>query len=96
MEVANTLAREYWGQGLGTEDAQAILQYGFEALNLPRLIYLIDPQNVASQRVAEKIGMILETKLDGIDGDGNPTWFYAVRALNRFKFHNLIGRHIDS
>ena len=60
VEVAYTIAEEYWGQGLGTEAAQAILQYGFEKLNLPRLICLIDAENVASRKVAEKIGMIFE------------------------------------
>jgi ribosomal-protein-alanine N-acetyltransferase len=78
VEVAYTLAREYWGQGLATEAARAILQYGFEKLNLARLICLIDPQNRASQRVAEKIGMTLEKKVEGIDGDNIPTLIYAV------------------
>jgi RimJ/RimL family protein N-acetyltransferase len=60
VEVAYTIAQEYWGQGLGTEAAQAILNYGFEKLNLWRLISVIDSENVASQRVAEKIGMTFE------------------------------------
>jgi RimJ/RimL family protein N-acetyltransferase len=60
VEIAYTIAQEYWGQGLGTEAAQAILKYGFEQLHLSRLICLIDAENVASQRVAEKIGMAFE------------------------------------
>ena len=60
VEVAYTIAEEYWGQGLGTEATQAILQYGFEKLNLTRLICLIDQNNIASQKVAEKIGMTFE------------------------------------
>ena len=60
VEVAYTIARDYWGQGLATEAAQAILNYGFEQLNLSRLVSLIDAENIASQRVAEKIGMIFE------------------------------------
>jgi RimJ/RimL family protein N-acetyltransferase len=60
VEVAYTIAEEYWGQGLGTEAAHAILQYGFEKLNLSRLICLTVPENVASQKVAEKIGMSFE------------------------------------
>ena len=60
VEVAYTIARAYQGQGLGSEAAQAILQYGFEKLNLSRLICLIDSENVASQKVAEKIGMTFE------------------------------------
>jgi ribosomal-protein-alanine N-acetyltransferase len=60
VEVAYTIAEEYWGQGLGSEAAQAILNYGFEKLNLSRLICTIDPDNVASQNVAKKIGMTFE------------------------------------
>ncbi len=60
IEVAYTIARTYWRQGFGTEAAQAILDYGFDTLFLSRLICLIDPKNIASQRVAEKIGMHFE------------------------------------
>src|SRR5262245_31146105 len=60
VEVAYTIAQEYWGQGLGAEAAQGILNYGFERLNLSRLICRIEPENIASQRVAEKIGMTYE------------------------------------
>lgn len=60
VEVAYTIAREYWGQGLGTEVARAILNYGFEKLYLTRLICVIEPENTASKKVAEKIGMKFE------------------------------------
>ena len=60
VEVAYTIAEEYWGQGLGTEAAQAILQYGFEKLQLSRMICIIDPDNTASQAVAKNIGMTFE------------------------------------
>jgi RimJ/RimL family protein N-acetyltransferase len=78
VEVAYTIAQEYWGQGLATEAARGILEYGFEKLNLPRLICLIDPENIASQRVAKKVGMTLEKKVAGIDGDNYPTLIYSI------------------
>ena len=77
VEVAYTIAREYWGQGLATEAAQAILNYGFEKLNLSRLICLIDPENIASQKVAEKIGMTFEK--EGHDEIGP----FRVYSINR-------------
>ena len=75
IEVGYMLARDYWGQGLATEAARAILQYGFEQVGLARLICVINPANQASSRVAEKIGMTLE-----IDGDvnGEPTLLYSI------------------
>ncbi len=82
VEVAYTIVQEYWGQGLATEAARGILDYGFTELNLSRLICLIDPENVASQRVAEKIGLTLEKKVDGIDGDNYPTLIYSINQHN--------------
>ena len=78
IEVGYMLAKEYWGQGLATEAAQAILQYGFEQVGLSRLICVINPGNQASSKVALKIGMTLE-----IDGDvnGEPTLLYSINKL---------------
>jgi [ribosomal protein S5]-alanine N-acetyltransferase len=75
VEVAYLLAKSYWGRGLGTEAAGAILAYGFEQLNLPRLICLIDPANEASVNVAVKIGMSFEREAE-IEGD--PTLVYSA------------------
>lgn len=55
MKVAYTIAPSHWGQGLGAKAAQAILDYGFDTLGLTRLVCLIDEENAASIRVAEKI-----------------------------------------
>lgn len=64
IEVAYLIAKEYWGQGLGTEAAQAILRYGFDQVGAPRLICLIEEQNRASQVVATKIGMRFEREIE--------------------------------
>jgi len=78
IEIAYLLDKKFWHQGLATEAARGIMRYGFERLSLARLICLIDPDNIASQRVAGKIGMKLEKKVDGIDGDNFPTLIYAI------------------
>lgn len=64
VEVAYLIAKEYWGQGLGTEAAQAILRYGFEQVGVSRLVCLIEEENQASQRVAAKIGMAFEREIE--------------------------------
>jgi ribosomal-protein-alanine N-acetyltransferase len=51
--------RDLWSQGLATEAALACRDYGFNHLGLGRLSALIHPENIASRRVAEKIGMTL-------------------------------------
>lgn len=77
VEVAYMIDKAYWGQGLGTEAAQGIMAHGFGTLKLSRLICLIDPGNVASVRVAEKIGMVFEK--EGRDQEG-PFLLYAKEA----------------
>ena len=64
VEVAYLLGKQYWGQGLGTEVAQAIVAYAFEYLQLQRLICMIFPDNQASIGVARKIGMTLEKEME--------------------------------
>ena len=75
VEVAYLLAKEYWGQGLATEAALGIVEYGFEQLNLSRLICLIDPANQASQKVAGRIGMRFEKQIEDPFG---PAFVYAI------------------
>jgi len=78
VEVAYTIAQEYWGQGLATEGALGIRDYAFDKLRLVRLICLIDPENIASQRVAEKMGMTLEKTVDGFEGDNLPFYIFSI------------------
>jgi ribosomal-protein-alanine N-acetyltransferase len=59
-DVIYVLARTAWGRGYATEVAQALGGYAFSTLGDQRLIALIDPENLASERVAVKIGMRLE------------------------------------
>jgi RimJ/RimL family protein N-acetyltransferase len=78
VEIAYLIDKEFWGQGLATEAALGLREYAFNTLGLNRLICLIDPDNIASQKVAGKIGMTLERKVDGIDGDNYPTLIYFI------------------
>jgi ribosomal-protein-alanine N-acetyltransferase len=78
VEVAYLLAKAYWGRGLGTEAAKAVLEYGFERLRLSRLICLTHPLNEASIKVAGKIGMTLERETVM---DGEPTLVYSKSRL---------------
>lgn len=59
-EMGYLLASQYWGQGLATEAAIAVRDYGFEQLSCNRIISLIDPGNIASQKVALKVGLVYE------------------------------------
>ena len=67
IEIGYHVRRDLWGQGYGTEAAQACRDYGFAKLNVHRLISLIRPENLASRRVAEKNGMTIWKEVTRVD-----------------------------
>ena len=60
VELGYVLAKEYWGQGLATEASLATIKYGFEQVNLERIVAIAHAENLASRRVIEKVGMTYE------------------------------------
>jgi ribosomal-protein-alanine N-acetyltransferase len=59
-EISYLLDRRHWGRGFASEAAAAVLAHGFGALGMGRIVAVIDPRNLASRRVAERIGMTYE------------------------------------
>jgi ribosomal-protein-alanine N-acetyltransferase len=59
-EVGFLLDRPFWGKGYASEAAAASLHFGFERFQLDRIIALVHPDNLASRRVIEKCGMVLQ------------------------------------
>ena len=57
VEVGWLLDRRYRGLGIATEAADGMLGYGFSRLRLPAIVAVMDPENSASRRVAEGLGM---------------------------------------
>jgi RimJ/RimL family protein N-acetyltransferase len=55
-ELGYALARPHWNRGYVTEALAALLGHGFDALNLNRIEADIDPRNIGSARVLEKLG----------------------------------------
>lgn len=64
LELAWTLARARWGHGFATEGARTALDYAFTVTRVNHLISMIDSRNLASIRVAERLGEKLETHLE--------------------------------
>ena len=85
VEVGWTLDRSRWGRGLATEGALASLRYGFDTLQLRRVIKLRRvisitlPHNIASRRVMEKCGLTLQgrTPWRGLEH----VWYALDRAV---------------
>jgi RimJ/RimL family protein N-acetyltransferase len=57
IEIAWSLRRPFWGQGIATEGAQAAVLAALRHLRPARLLSLIDPENVRSAAVAKRLGM---------------------------------------
>ena len=56
-EVLYALGKAHWGKGFATEGAQASLRYGFSTVGLGKIVALAHVDNIASQRVMQKLGM---------------------------------------
>jgi len=62
-ELGYELMVSHWGRGLVTEAARAMLTFGFRSMDLHRVEANVDPANVASVRVLEKLGFTREATL---------------------------------
>ncbi len=77
VDVGFRFLPEYWGRGLATEACRACVDFGFERMGLKRIIALVLPENLASIRVLEKVGM----RFDGEVGyEGIVALRYVVEA----------------
>ena len=70
LEVGWLVARGRWGEGFATEGGAAAMEQAFRVLRAEHLISVIEPPNVASIRVAEKLGERFERRqqLQGKEG----------------------------
>lgn len=77
LELLYGLGREFWGQGLATELAAAIVAYGVERLQMREIRASTDSPNQASVRVLERLGFELEPRagVSALD-----TLFYRYNA----------------
>ncbi|MBN9313682.1 MAG: GNAT family N-acetyltransferase [Chryseobacterium sp. 39-10] len=66
---------EEWNKGYATESANACLHYGFEKLNLKRIIGRAMKENKASIKVLQKIGLEYEKEAEL---DGKPAVIYTI------------------
>lgn len=60
IEIGWWLARSWWGRGLATEAARAVLRDGFERVGRERIVAIAQPANTASIGIMRKLGMGFE------------------------------------
>ena len=74
-ELGWGLSRAHWGRGYATEAALALRDWALGVRGLTRLISLIQPENLRSIRVAEKLGERYERD---VEVRGKPTRLYSL------------------
>lgn len=88
-EIGWIVHPDYQRQGYASEAALALLRYGFEEMNLHRIIATCQPENPASFGVMEKIGMRREGHFRQCIHRGGDEWwdeyFYALLAEEWFQ-----------
>lgn len=73
VELGWILKPEVWGRGYATEAASACLDWGFSQLDVNYFTAMIDPANIASARVAERLGFS-PRRVDTLFGKTTTVW----------------------
>lgn len=64
VDIGYRFLPAYWGRGLATESAQAVMACGRGEMGLRRIVGLVQPANTGSARVLQKLGMRFEREFD--------------------------------
>lgn len=78
-EIKYAFARAHWHQGFATEAASAMLRYGADCHGIQEVIATIHADNIASQRVAKKIGMKHVESIPQDDGTTTEVFLWETR-----------------
>ncbi len=78
VELGYLFSRSVWGMGIGREVAAAVLAWGLERHAFTAVVATIDPENVASTRIALSLGFRFERF--ELDEYGLPTDVYVYHA----------------
>lgn len=87
VEISWRLDPSYWGHGYATEAALASLAVGFDQLGIDRVVAVIEPANVASSRLAGRIG--LQAVRETVEPKFNK--LLEVWVVERERFAELLG-----
>ena len=77
VDVGFALLPEFWSQGYAIESAAAVLEHGRRAFGLTHIVGIARPDNHASIRVLEKLGMKFEERVR-VMPDGPEDVLYGI------------------
>jgi [ribosomal protein S5]-alanine N-acetyltransferase len=90
-EIGFELSKEQWGKGIAVEAVEAIINYGFEHMNFQRIEALIEPPNLSSQKLVEKLGFLREGLLRNYEftrGKFDDLYMYSLLKQDFDKIKN--------
>jgi len=76
VDIGFAFLPRFWSKGYATESALAIKAYGLNALGLKRIVAITDPDNDASMKLLEKLGLTYE-RMIRLSEDGPEIKLYA-------------------
>ncbi len=62
LEIGYFLAQACWGRGFATEAVEALISHCFRSLGVHRIEATIEPENIAAQKLAHRLGFIKESQ----------------------------------
>lgn len=76
LEIGYSIGKKYWGKGLGSEIATAMVEYAFSKTEIMHLAAVTVPENVGSQKVLEKAGFAHDSS---INRTGTDLYLYKLQ-----------------
>jgi len=80
IDIGFALLPEFWNQGYALEAATGVAAYANNTLELDRIVAITDPDNEASARLLNKLGLTFESLIDL--GDGKPVRLFTPSKSN--------------
>jgi [ribosomal protein S5]-alanine N-acetyltransferase len=85
-EIGYMILPQYNGQGIVTEAIKVVLEYGFEDLKMHSIEAVIDPDNVASERVLQKNGFVKEAHIKENEYYNGKFWDTVIYSILQRNF----------
>lgn len=87
-DIGYRILPDYWRRGIVSEASVEIIKYGFEKLNLERIIGIASVENIGSWKILEKIGLTFYQK-SGYDGSHEQYNWYKLEKKDYFHRNNI-------
>ncbi len=84
-EIYYLIGRDYWGNGYAGEASKAMLDFGFNKMNLEEIVAVVKPENIASKKVIEKLGLRYQYTIKGLSKEfdwNNGELFYSLKRCD--------------